>query len=745
MIYQFDNCTFDTQRFELSCAGQPVALRRKAFQLLTYLLLNGDRVVPKDELVDHLWPDQFIGDAALNSCLREVRRAISDNGQAQRIIRTIRGSGYRIVVPILIENHALGTDSPGIERAAPELTVPPVEPEMSLSRHDPSCQHVSPIAAPSCNAYASPLHDSHLSYRQALLPEAHLCHHCGTSIPTMATDASPQLALDVSTPLTPGAIAVAERRHLSVMFCDLVDSTALASQLDPEDLRDIVQAYQGVCAEIISRFDGYIAQYLGDGILVYFGYPQAHEDDAHRAVRAGLEIIEAIQAVEIGSRQYNHQLSVRIGVHTGLVVIGEMGGGDRQERLALGEVPNVASRLQALAQPDTLMISAETHRLTQVFFICESLGDYQLIGLGHPIGLYRVMQISEAQSRFDVVSAKGLVHPLVGRASEVDLLLDRWRQASAGFAQVVVLSSEAGIGKSRLVQVVKDEVALESHTLVACRCSAYHQQSTLHAVLDPLRRLLQWQESDTADIKLAKLKQVLEQLEQPLPTLVPPIAALLSLPLPEGRYPSIHLSREQQRATWLEAILTLILALAKHRPVLFIVEDLHWIDPTTRELLDLLMTQDSSVRLLTVLTCRPEFRVPWVIRDHLTHLTLNRLTPIEVEHMVLQLTDDIPLPMTVLEQWPAQADGVPLFIEEMVKTIFESGFLKLVDDHYELSDPIPNRVIPTTLHSALMSRLDRLRQGKSVAQKVSKKGGVGGPVALASGYENTYPLPNRPE
>lgn len=493
MIYQFDNCTFDTQRCELNRAGQPVALRHKAFQLLAYLLSHGDRVVAKDELVDYLWPNQFIGDAALNSCLREVRRAIGDNGQAQRIIRTIRGSGYRVVAPLLIEEHALDTAPREIETQTPALATAVAELEVDASRRCLSCQHVSPSAAQFCNACARPLTDSCPSCHQEHLPEARFCHHCGTSIPIIAMNASPQPVLEANHPLLPEATTVAERRHLSVMFCDIVDSTALASQLDPEDLRDIIQAYQGICAEIISRFNGYIAQYLGDGILVYFGYPQAHEEDTSRAVRAGLDMIEAVQQLEIHALQKAlRQLSIRIGVHTGLVVIGEMGDGNRQERLALGAVPNIAARLQELAAPNTLIISAETHRLTQGYFICESLGESQMRGARAPIGLYRVMQTGEAQSRFDVVSAKGLIQPLVGRTSEVDLLLDRWRQASDGFAQVVVLSGEAGIGKSRLVQVLKDHVALESHTLIVCRCSADHQHSTLYAVLTPLRRLLQW-------------------------------------------------------------------------------------------------------------------------------------------------------------------------------------------------------------------------------------------------------------
>jgi len=283
----------------------------------------------------------------------------------------------------------------------------------------------------------------------------------------------------------------AERRQLTVMFCDLVDSTVLASQLDPEDLREVIRAYQEACAEVIQRFDGHIAQYLGDGVLVYFGYPQAHEDEAQRAVRSGLGIVEAMGALNTRlERAHGVRLAVRLGIHTGLVVVGEIGSGGRQEQLALGETPNIAARLQGLAEPDTVVISATTAHLIHGYFVCQPLGAPALKGLAQPLQVYQVVQESGAQTRLDVATPRGLT-PLVGRDEEVTLMQRRWEQATTGMGQVVLLSGEAGIGKSRLVQVLKEHLTSMPHTRIEWRGSPYHQQSALYPVIAQLQRLVQ--------------------------------------------------------------------------------------------------------------------------------------------------------------------------------------------------------------------------------------------------------------
>jgi len=382
-------------------------------------------------------------------------------------------------------------------------------------------------------------------------------------------------------PLAPPPLE-AERRQLTVLFCDLVDSTVLASQLDPEDLREVVRAYQATCAKVIARFDGHIAQYLGDGLLVYFGYPLAHEDDAQRAARAGLGMVEALGQLNTRlAQERGVHLAVRLGIHTGLVVVGDVGGGTRHEQLALGETPNVAARLQGIAAPNTLVISAATFQLLDGFFACQSLGTPFLKGFTQPIEVYQVLSESTARSRLEAAGSTSLT-PLVGREQEVELLRERWAQVKDGLGQVVLLSGEAGIGKSRLVQVLTEQVATEPQAwLTPCQCSPYYQHTALYPLIDLLERLvLQFNREETPQQKLSKLEGFLVQYGLPLAEAVPLFAALLSLPL-TADYAPLPLSPEQQKQQTLHALLTILLHIAAQRPVLFVMEDLHWIDPST--------------------------------------------------------------------------------------------------------------------------------------------------------------------
>ncbi len=508
----------------------------------------------------------------------------------------------------------------------------------------------------------------------------------------------------------------AERRQLTVMFCDLVDSTKLSSQLDPEDLREVVQAYQKTCTDVIERYDGYVAQLLGDGLLVYFGYPQAHEDDAHRAVRTGLGIFNAIGDLNQGLQQTRDiQLALRIGIHTGLVVVGQMGSTGRSEQLALGETPNVAARIQGRAAPNTLVISDATARLVQGYFVCQDLGMQPLRGVAEPIAVYRVLSESGATSRLDVAQTRGLT-PLVGREQEVGLLLERWEQAKAGHGQVVLLSGEAGIGKSRLVQMLKEHVANEPHVRWECRSLPYYQNTALYPLIELWQRTLQWQQDETLDEKFAKLEQTLRQYRLPLEETVPLFAPLLSLPLPEDRYSPLNLSPQRQRQKTLETIVAILLELAERQPVLFILEDLHWTDPTTLELLNLLIDQTPTASLLMLLTCRPSFQPAWHHRSYVSEITVNRLSHAQVEQIVTCVTDGKTLPKEVIQQIIAKTDGVPLFVEEITKAILESGQLKAIDGHYELTGSFTTLTIPATLQDSLMARLDRLVTAKAVAQ-----------------------------
>jgi class 3 adenylate cyclase/tetratricopeptide (TPR) repeat protein len=507
----------------------------------------------------------------------------------------------------------------------------------------------------------------------------------------------------------------AARRQLTVLFCDLVGSTVLSSQLDPEDYREVVQAYQEASATVIQRFDGYIAQYLGDGLLVYFGYPQAHEDDAQRAVRTGLGIVDAIGALNVclESRQ-GVRLAVRLGIHTGLVVVGEMGGGNRQEQLALGETPNVAARLQGLAASDTVLVSAATYRLIAGFFVCQNLGVHTLRGVSEPVPVYQILRESAAQSRLEVAGSSGLT-PLVGREAEVTLLLERWAQSAAGQGQVVLLSGEAGIGKSRLVEVLRQQVVSAGAQRLVLRCSPYHTSSALYPVIEHLQRVLHWQRDTAPATRLDALEQVLQTYGLPLPEVVPLLAALLSVPLLD-HYPPLTLPPQRQRRQTLETLVSWFLAAAERQPVLAVWEDLHWADPSTLELLGLILDQAPTARMLTLLTCRPEFHLPLATRSYLTQLTLGRLGRPQVEEMVTRLTGGKPLPAEVVEQIVTKTDGVPLFVEELVKMILESGLVREETEFYVLPGPLPPLAIPTTLQDSLMARLDRLGPARDLAQ-----------------------------
>ncbi|HSF30798.1 MAG TPA: adenylate/guanylate cyclase domain-containing protein, partial [Candidatus Tectomicrobia bacterium] len=503
--------------------------------------------------------------------------------------------------------------------------------------------------------------------------------------------------------------------QLTVLFCDLVESTPLATQLDPEELREVIRAYHAVCVQVIERFDGHIAQYLGDGVLVYFGYPRAHEDDAQRAIRAGLGIIEALRPLQKRLQQEQRvRLAVRVGIHTGLVVVGEVGEGSRHERLALGEVPNLAARLQGLAPPNTVLISASTARLVQGWFVCEALDEQTLKGFPEPMTVYRVLAESGVQSRLDLVGVGGLT-PLVGREQEMKCLLERWEHAKEGLGQVVLLSGEAGIGKSRLVRAMQDRLAGQPYTRLECRGSPYAQHSALYPVIDLGRRLLQWQRDETPGVALEKLEAALRPYDVSLPEVVPLLASLLSLP-PSERYGSLQHTPERQKQKTLETILALLRAHAAQQPVLLIVEDLHWIDPSTLELLTLLIDEGPMGRILTLLTYRPEFQPPWDIGGHVTAIALGPLPPTQVELMIDRVTGGKRLPAAVRQEMVSKTDGVPLFVEELTKTVLESGLLREQADQYELQGPLHSLAIPTTLHDSLMARLDRLGEAKEVAQ-----------------------------
>ncbi len=488
-----------------------------------------------------------------------------------------------------------------------------------------------------------------------------------------------------------------ERRQLTVMFCDLADSTALSSRLDPEDLREVIRAYQEACVAVVQRSGGHVAQYLGDGLLVYFGYPHAQEDAATRAVRAGLEILEAMG--EVNARQHGAvELSVRVGIHTGPVIVGEVGAGGRHEQLALGETPNLAARIQGLADRNSVVISAATHSLVGGYFTCDCRGPQALKGIPDPVTVYRVLQESGARNRLEAAHAAGLT-PLVGRQAELTLLLDRWEAAKSEHRQVACVSGEPGIGKSRLAHELKKRVEEDGCASVELRSSPHLQNSAWRPVIDHFEQLLAFTRGEMPEERIARLESLLVNDRQPLSEVMPLLAPLLSLPLLD-RYPAPLLTPDQRREKTQEILVRWMVDLAERQPVLVVCEDLHWADPSTLELLGSLIARAPTARLFIVVTFRPEFYMPW---NADAHIKLERFTDAQVNEMVGRLTASTPLPLNVIEQVVAKTDGVPLFVEELTKMLLET----------DLNGAI---AIPATLKDSLMARLDRLRTGKLVAQ-----------------------------
>jgi class 3 adenylate cyclase/tetratricopeptide (TPR) repeat protein len=496
------------------------------------------------------------------------------------------------------------------------------------------------------------------------------------------------------------------------MFCDLVDSTALSTRLDLEDYRDVIDAYHDCCARVVARFGGFVAQYMGDGVLVYFGYPQAYEDEAERAVRAGLELLTAVSAIrprpEIALRS-------RIGIATGLVVVGdEIRSGVAQKQTALGETPNIAARLQAMAEPDTIVIADSTYRLVGALFEYRDLGAITLKGFSTSMQTWQVIRPSEIPSRFEALHVPGLTE-LVGREEELELMLRRWRRAKNREGQVVLLTGEAGIGKSRLIRALQQELAAEPHFRLLYFCSPRHQDSAFHPIISQLERAAGFADGDGPERKLAKLEELLAHSSEDPPQDAALLAHLLSLPAGE-RYPARNLSPQKRRQKILEMLIAHLAALSAQRPVLMIFEDAHWSDPTSRELLDLAVERVPSLAVLLIVTYRPEFAAPWSGRPHVTTQLLRRLTRSEGSVIIDAVAGGKTLPAEVVEQILSRTDGVPLFIEELTKTVLESALLRHTDRENLLTATFPRLDVPTTLHASLMARLDRLGTTREIAE-----------------------------
>jgi class 3 adenylate cyclase/predicted ATPase len=519
---------------------------------------------------------------------------------------------------------------------------------------------------------------------------------------------TPVAAVSATAPALPRQLDSAERRHVTVMFADLVGSTALSASMDPEDLREVISAYQTCVAETMHRFDGFVAKYMGDGVLVYFGYPQAHEDDAERAARAGLELIAAVTALKSRAT-----LQTRVGIATGLVVVGDLiGSGEAQERGIVGETPNLAARLQGIAEPNSVVIADSTRRLLGNLFELKDLGPWELKGIVGLVRAWAALRMSSVESRFEALHTTDLT-ALVGREEESAILRRRWQRAKTGEGQVVLVSGEAGIGKSRLTAALLEGLTCEPHTRLRYFCSPQRANSALYPIIGQMERAAGLAHDDKPRAKLDKLDAVLAQTSTSIhdATL---FAEMLSLPN-DGRYPSLELPPQQRRQRTLEALISQIEALTRQNPVLMIFEDAHWTDPTSLEVFGRVVDQIATLRGLLIVTFRPEFAPPWIGQSHVTALTINRLTQREVSALIDRVVGNKPLSTSIRQDIVERTDGIPLFVEEITKAVLEA---ESEGAGQRTVSTMPSRVhaVPASLHASLMARLDRLGPAKEVAQ-----------------------------
>jgi DNA-binding winged helix-turn-helix (wHTH) protein/tetratricopeptide (TPR) repeat protein len=659
---QFEGFTLDAGRLCLQGPSDLLELRPKSFEVLRYLAEHAGRVVTKDELINVVWPTVTVSDASLTQCVSEVRRALG--GQGHRIVKTVARRGYLIDVPVT-SGGAAPTVMP---QGAPGLT---------------DGRSAKPPA---------PLDSSALEQ----------------------VSSSPAQRSDL------------DRRQVTVIVCNLVDASALARRLDPEDFHEILTAYRRCFRESVERQGGLVARSATVEVLACFGYPQAHEDDAERAVRAGLAVTKLV--AELGFKGRTERLQAHIGIATGLVVIGDViGNGPPEAHAFAGETPLLAAHLLRLAAPGMVVVSSETQRLIGKLFECRSVGAAEPEGGFEPLDASLVLRQSTIAGRFEALRGPDPL-PLLGRDEELDLLMRRWEQAKGGSGRVVLLTGESGIGKSRLTWALQDRLAAQPHSRLIYQCAPHDQDSALHPIITGLARAAGIERDDGAEAKLSKLEALLKERGCSSPDHTAPLATLLSIPAGE-RYPLPDLTPHELKERVFDAFFHLLRGLSAAKPVLLVFEDLHWIDPTSLEFLSRLVEEASGLPLLVIATARPEFAPPWPNYWYISTMALTRLGRPDIEAMVASIAQGKALPAEVLAQIVARTDGVPLFIEELTKTVLESGMLREIGNRYELIATPPLRSIPSSLHASLLARLDRLASFKDIAQ-----------IGAAIGGEFTYDI-----
>jgi class 3 adenylate cyclase/predicted ATPase len=634
MLYFFENFVLDPARRELRRGNALIAVQPQVFDLLEYLIANRHRVVSKDDILGAVWGGRIVSESALTTRVNATRTAVDDDGDQQRLIRTIPRKGIRFVGSV--QERA----QPVEEAAAAPTPVDAETPGRTATGHDKA--------------------------------------------------------------------ASAERRQLTIASCELLLEPTVA-RMDPEDLREILQSYHGCVTDTTHRYDGFVAHTYGNNAVIYFGYPQAHEDDPERAVRAALELVSTVAALRTRA-----PLKMRVGIATGLVVVEDLiGSSSSQDQAVIGETPNLAARLQTISEPNGVAIAESTRKLLGNLFELEELETKDLKGIGGPVRAWAALRPSSAASRFEALHGTVLTD-LVGREEELELLLRRWSKAKAGQGQVVLISGEAGIGKSRLTAALLEAVASERHTRLRAFCSPQHTDSALYPIISQFERAAGFAHDDTSQAKLDKLDTLLTRSATSARDAAL-IAEMLSLPN-DGRYPSIELAPPERRQRTLEALVSQVASLSRQNPVLMIFEDAHWSDPTSLELFDRTVSRIPSLHVLLIVTYRPEYQAPWIGRPHVTALTLNRLAEREVGIMIDGLIGKKKaLPAQIRQDIIERTDGIPLFVEEMTRALLEAGGESAA---MQVAAAIPSSAmaVPASLHASLMARLDRLGPAKEVAQ-----------------------------
>jgi class 3 adenylate cyclase len=573
-----------------------------------------------------------------------------------------------------------------------------------------------------CTSCGTPLVASCPKCGAPIQPDESFCGECGTAL----GDAAP--AADAGT--APIAASAGERRHLTVLFCDLVGSTEIAAQLDPEEWRETVAAYHRAAAEAVTRYGGHVAKYLGDGVMAFFGYPQAHDNDAERAARAGLAMLDAIS--KLGDQAGRPKLAARVGIDSGAVVVGAGAG---KEADVFGEAPNIAARVQTAAEPGTVLITDAVHQLVSGLFVVKSHGASALKGIERPLQLYQLVEPSGVRGRLEAAAVVRGLTPFVGREEELRLLMNRRERALEGEGQVVLVIGEAGIGKSRLIQRFHELIPDAPHSWLEAAAAPFFQHTPFHAIAEVLRQLVEQASFTANDARAAPVaagdgaaqldtNERLAQLESALviaglkpAEAIPLLAPLLNLPT-SGKYPPPAIPPEQQRRRLLAMLVEWVLGTARAQPLTIALEDLHWADASTLELVQLLVEQGPTALLLLLCTARPEFHPQWPLRAHHTHINLNRLSIRNVREMIAQVAARHALAGETVDTVIERTGGVPLFVEELTRAVLESGGTKLA-----------GREIPVTLHDSLMARLDQLGPAKEVIQ-----------IGAVIGTEFTYEL-----